>query len=195
MITTHDIKQLREKTGAGVLDCRQALTESEGDFDGALRALRSKGALVAEKRAERATDEGYVATYEHAGRIGVVVEMRCETDFVSKNQGFRRLAHEIALQVAAQRPRWTSRDDVPSEVIQGLAAEERAVAAEMGKSPRIVERIVAGKVDRFLRENCLLEQPYIRNDEETIGDLLQEKIVAFDEKLSVRRFVRIELGE
>jgi elongation factor Ts len=195
MITTQDIKQLRDKTGAGVLDCRQALMESNGDVDQALKALRSKGALVTEKRADRATNEGYVATYDHAGRVGVLVEMRCETDFVSQNRRFRELAHEVALQVAAQKPRWISRDDVPTEVIEGLVAEESAAAAEMGKSAQIAERIVAGKVERFYRDNCLLEQPYMRNDKETIGDLVQEKIVAFDEKLYVHRFVRFELGE
>ena len=123
------------------------------------------------------------------------VELRCETDFVSGNRGFRELAHEIALQVAAQKPRWISRDDVPAEVIAGLIAEERATAVEMGKSTPIVERIVAGKLERFYRDNCLLEQPYIRNDKETIGDLVRDKILAFGEKLSVSRFVRLELGE
>lgn len=195
MITTQDIKHLRERTGAGILDCREALIESEGDLDRALRALRAKAALVTEKRADRTTHEGYLATYNHTGRIGVVVELQCETDFVSGNRGFRELAHEIALQVAAQKPRWISRDDVPAEVIAGLAAEERATAVEMGKSTPIVERIVAGKLERFYRDNCLLEQPYIRNDKETIGDLVRDKILAFGEKLSVSRFVRLELGE
>ncbi len=194
-MTTQDIKQLRDKTGAGVLDCREALIDSDGDFERALKALRAKGALVTEKRADRATNEGYVATYNHAGRVGVVVEMRCETDFVSENRGFRELAHEIALQVAAQKPRWISRDDVPAEVIDRLVAEESATAAEMGKNEQITERIVAGKVERFYRDNCLLEQPYIRDDQETIDDLVQDKIVAFDEKLFVHRFVRFELGE
>jgi elongation factor Ts len=195
MITTQDIKRLRDKTGAGVLDCRQALSDSEGDFDRALKALRAKGALVTEKRADRATDEGYVATYGHAGRIGAIVEMRCETDFVSENRGFRALAHEIALQVAAQKPSWIARDDVPAEVIERLVAEESAAAVEMGKDARIIERIVTGKLERFYRDNCLLEQPYIRDDKETVDDLIQDKIVAFDEKLFVHRFVRVELGE
>lgn len=195
MITTQDIKQLRDKTGAGVLDCREALTESKGDFERALKALRAKGASVTEKRAERETNEGFVAVYDHAGRVGVLVEMRCETDFVSENRLFRDLAHEIALQVAAQKPRWISRDDVPAGVIETLVAEESAAAAKMGKNEQITERIVAGKVERFYRDNCLLEQPHIRNDSETIGDLIQDKIVAFDEKLFVHRFMRFELGE
>ena len=195
MITTQDIKQLRDKTGAGILVCREALIDSEGDLQRALKVLRAKGALVTEKRADREANEGYVATYDHAGRVGVVVEMRCETDFVSENRGFRELAHEIALQVAAQKPRWISRDDVPTEVIDRLVAEESATAVEMGKNEQITERIVTGKVERFYRDNCLLEQRYIRNDQETIDDLVQDNIVAFDEKLFVRRFVRLELGE
>ena len=195
MITTQDIKQLRDKTGAGILTCREALIDSKGDFSRALKTLRAKGALVTEKRADRETDEGYVATYNHAGRVGVVVEMRCETDFVSENRGFRELAHEIALQVAAQKPRWISRADVPAEVVDRLVAEESAAAVEMGKDEQITERIVTGKIERFYRDNCLLEQPHIRNDQETIDDLVQDKIVAFDEKLFVHRFVRLELGE
>jgi elongation factor Ts len=195
VITTQDIKQLRDKTGAGVLDCREALIDSEGDFARALKALRAKGAVVTEKRAERETNEGYVAAYDHAGRVGVLVEMRCETDFVSENRGFRELAHEIALQVAAQQPRWISRDDVPAEVVDRLVAEERTAAVDMGKNEQITERIVTGKMERFYRDNCLLEQQHIRNDEETIDDLIQDKIVAFGEKLLVYRFVRFELGE
>jgi elongation factor Ts len=193
--TVQEIKKLRDKTGAGVLDCREALTNCEGDYDRALKVLRAKGAAVTEKRAGRAADEGFLATYDHAGRVGVLVEMRCETDFVSESRGFRELAHEVALQVAAQKPRWISRDEVPTEVIKGLIAEESANAAALGKSEQITERIVAGKIERFYRDNCLLEQPYIRNDQETIGDLVQDKIVAFNEKLFVHRFMRYELGE
>jgi elongation factor Ts len=193
--TVQEIKRLRDKTGVGVLDCREALTDCEGDFARALKVLRAKGATVTEKRAGRATNEGFLATYNHAGRVGVLVEMRCESDFVAQNHGFRELAHEIALQVAAQKPRWISRDEVPAEVIDRLAAEERADAAALGKSAQITERIVAGKIERFYRDNCLLEQPHIRSDQETIGDLMQDKIVAFDEKVFVHRFVRFELGE
>jgi elongation factor Ts len=193
--TVQEIKRLRDKTGVGVLDCREALTDCEGDFARALKVLRAKGATVTEKRAGRVTNEGFLATYNHAGRVGVLVEMRCESDFVAQNHGFRELAHEIALQVAAQKPRWISRDEVPAEVIDRLAAEERADAAALSKSAQITERIVAGKIERFYRDNCLLEQPHIRSDQETIGDLMQDKIVAFDEKVFVHRFVRFELGE
>ncbi len=193
--TVQEIKKLREKTGVGVLDCRKALTDCQGDFSRALQVLRAQGAAVTEKRADRAADAGFLATYDHAGRVGVLVEMRCETDFVAQNRRFRELAHEIALQVAAQKPRWISRSEVPAEVIDELVAKESASAAAMGKNEQITERIVAGKIERFYRDNCLLEQSHIRNDEETIGDLVQDEIVAFDEKVFVHRFVRFELGE
>jgi elongation factor Ts len=195
MITTHDIKALREKTGAGVLDCREALTASSGDLDKALEALRAKGAVVAEKRAHRDAVEGYIEAYGHAGRVGVLVELRCETDFVAENAGFRGLAHEIALQVAAQAPRWVSREDVPGCIIDEMVAQEREAALASGKSAEIAERIVAGKLERFYREMCLLEQPYIRDDKETIGGLIQDKVIAFNEKILVHRFQRFELAE
>jgi len=195
MITTHDIKALRDKTGAGVLDCREALTDSGGDLTVALEALRAKGAAVSEKRAHREAVEGYVEAYSHAGRVGVLVELRCETDFVAENRGFRELAHELALQIAAQNPQWISRENVPAKVIEEFSAEETRTAAEQGKPADIVERIVSGKLERFYRENCLLEQVYIRNDKETMGDLVNDKIVAFGEKILVHRFQRFELAE
>jgi elongation factor Ts len=195
MVSTQDIKQLRELTGAGILDCREALSANGGDVERAVEALRMKGAEIAEKRAERPTEHGYVATYGHSGRIGVLVEVRCETDFVSSNPAFRELAHEIALQVAAQEPLWVSREDVPKTKIEELAAEEHARATRSGKPSQIVERIVSGKIERFYRDNCLLEQPYIRNDKESVADLIHDRTVAFDEKIHVHRFVRLELGE
>lgn len=195
MITTQDIKALRDKTGAGVLDCRAALTAAGGDFERALDALREKGAEVSEKRAHREAAEGYVEAYNHAGRVGVLVELRCETDFVAENRGFRELAHELALQIAAQAPRWISREKVPAETIEELLTEEREHALRAGKPAEIVERIVAGKLERFYRENCLLEQVYIRNDKETMGDLVNDRIVAFDERIVVHRFERFVLGE
>jgi elongation factor Ts len=195
VISTQDIKRLREKTGAGVLDCREALITAKSDFGRALEALRARGALASEKRADRVANEGYIATYSHDGRIGVLVELRCETDFVSKNQGFRDLAREIALQVAAQGPRWVSRDDVPDSTMEQVIAEERAAATAKGKNEQITERIIAGKIERFYRDNCLLDQPHIRDDKETIGGLIQDKLVAYGEKILVHRFVRYEIGE
>jgi elongation factor Ts len=195
VVSTQDIKLLRERTGAGVLDCKEALAESGGDVDRALEALRARGAEIAEKRAERPAEHGYVATYGHAGRIGVLVELRCETDFVSSNKAFRELAREVALQVAAQRPRWVSRADVPATVVEEIVTEETARAVGAGKVQTLVDRIVTGKVERFYRDNCLLEQPYIRNDKETIADLISEKTIAFGERIFVHGFVRRELGE
>jgi len=190
MITTTDIKRLREQTGAGILDCREALRESGGDLDKALELLREKGARVIEKRAEREAAHGYVATYSHQGRIGAMVELRCETDFVSKNQRFRNLAHELALQVAATSPQWVSRKDVPAEVVEQVALDERTNAERAGKPDRIVEQIVAGRLERFYRDNCLLEQTSIRDEKSTVAGLIQDKLVAFNERIYVKQFAR-----
>ena len=193
MITTQDIKRLRDQTGAGILDCRDALTECRGDFGSALDALREKGALASEKRADRVASHGYIANYSHHGLIGVLVELRCETDFVAKNAGFRELAREIALQVAAGDPRWVSRDDVPPEAVDEIASAERAAAIEAGKPEQIVERIVSGKVERFYRDTCLLEQTSIRDEKSTVSGLIQDKLVAFGERIYVSRFVRFAI--
>lgn len=193
MVTTPDIKKLRERTGAGILDCRDALTACSGDFDKALGMLREKGVLASEKRADRLASHGYIATYNHHGLIGVLVELRCETDFVSLNRAFRELAHEVALQVAARNPQWVSRADVPANAIEQFAAAERAAAIEAGKPEQIVERIVSGKVERFYRDNCLLEQTSIRDDKSTVGGLIQDKLVAFGERIYVSRFTRFAI--
>lgn len=193
MISTNDIKRLRDKTGAGVLDCREALRRCDGDLDKALEILREKGAEVIEKRADREAAHGYVATYSHNGLIGAMVELRCETDFVSGNQGFRDLAHEIALQVAASSPHWVRREEVPADVVEEIMAEERIRATEAGKPDRVVEQIVAGKVERFYRDSCLLEQPSIRDDKTTVNGLIQDKLVAFGERIYVNRFARFAI--
>ncbi|MHB8868068.1 MAG: elongation factor Ts [Thermoleophilia bacterium] len=193
MITTNEIKRLREQTGAGVLDCREALREADGDFDLALAALRARGAQAMEKRADRVAAHGYVATYSHHGLIGVLVELRCETDFVANTAAFRDLAHEIALQVAATDPRWVSREDVPAEAVEQLAADERTAAVAAGKLESIVERIVTGKVERFYRDTCLLEQPSIRDEKSTINELIQDKLVALGERIYVARFARFAI--
>ena len=193
MISTNDIKRLRDKTGAGILDCREALRRCDGDSDKALEILREKGAELIEKRADKEAAHGYVTTYSHHGLIGVMVELRCETDFVSGNQGFRELAHEIALQVAAGSPRWVCRDEVPADVVEQIAVDERARATKAGKPDRILEQIVAGKVDRFYRDNCLLEQPSIRDDKTTVNALIQDKLVAFGERIYVNQFARFAI--
>ena len=193
MIGTNDIKRLREKTGAGVLDCRDALTRCDGDFSKAVEVLREKGAAVMEKRAEREAAHGYIAVYSHSGLIGSMVELRCETDFVSGNQTFRDLAHEIALQVAAASPQWVAADEVPADIVEQLVADERAAAESLGKPEHIVEQITKGKLAKFYQQVCLLEQLSIRDDASTVGGLIQDKTLAFGERIYVHQFARFAI--
>jgi len=195
MITTSAIKRLRDQTGAGVLDCREALTTTKGDFDLALEVLREKGALVGKKRADREAAYGHIGTYSHNGLIGSLVELKCETDFVAGTPSFQELAHELALQVAACKPRWVSREDVPPEAVEEVVARERAIAVKAGKPEHVVERIVSGKLERFYRDSCLLEQTSIRDEKSTVGGLISDKVVALDERIYVRRFVRFAIEE
>lgn len=195
-ISTEKIKELREKTGAGVLDCRKALEKSGGDFDKAVEFLREKGMAKAEKRADRDASNGVVDLYSHGdGRVGVMVEVNCETDFVARTEQFREFAHEIALQVAAASPRWLTEEDIPED----LVAEKKAAAAEAarseGKPDNIIDRIVEGKLGKFYDEVCLLRQEYIRDDSKTVSDLLKETILSTGENVVIRRFARWELGE
>jgi len=195
-ISTQQIKDLREATGAGMLDCKKALEDSNGDYDKALEFLRKKGMAKAEKREDRETSNGVVDLYSHGeGRVGVMVEVNCETDFVARTEQFREFAHEMSLQVAAASPKWIVPEDVPEEVVaeQRKAAEEMAAAE--GKPENIVERIVEGKLAKFYDDNCLLRQEYIRDDSKTVEDLLKETLVSTGEKVVIRRFARWELGE
>ncbi len=188
------IKKLRAATGAGILDCRKALEEAGGDFDKAVEILRKKGLAKAAKKAGREAREGVIETYVHGGgRIGVMVEVNCETDFVARTPEFRELAHEIALQIAAMAPRYVRDEDIPEEVLE----RERAIAREraQGKPEHVVERIVQGMLEKFKDEVVLLRQPYIRDDSKTVGQLIQEAIAKIGENIVVRRFVRWELGE
>ena len=193
MISTNDIKQLREKTGAGVLDCRDALTRCDGDFATAVELLREKGAAVIEKRAEHEAVHGYIAVYSHPGLIGSMVELRCETDFVSANRAFKALAHEIALQVAATSPQWVAADDVPAAAIAQFVADERAAAESLGKPEHVVDQIAKGKLAKFYQQVCLLEQPSIRDEASTVGGLIQDKALAFGERIYVHRFARFAI--
>ncbi len=195
-VTVEQIKKLREVTGAGVLDCRKALEEAGGDFDKAVEILRKKGAAKAAKKAGREAREGVIDVYTHGeGRIGVMVELNCETDFVARTPEFRELAHEIALQIAAMAPRYVSEEDVPEEVL----AKEREIAREraraQGKPEHVLDRIAEGMINKFLDETVLLRQTYIRDDSKTIQDLITEAIAKLGENIVVRRFVRWELGE
>jgi len=195
-ITTQMIKELREKTGAGIVDCKKALVEAGGDIEKAVEILRKKGAAKAAKKAERATAEGAVFSYIHGGgKVGVLVELNCETDFVARNETFRELGHEIAMQIAAMAPEYVSKDDVPAEVIEKEKEVLREQALAEGKPEHIVEKIVEGRLAKFYSEKCLLEQPWIKDDSKTIKDLITDYITKLGENIKVRRFARFEVGK
>ena len=195
-ISAEEVKKLREKTGAGIMDCKGALTEAEGDFEKAVDILRKKGVSVAAKREGKAATEGTVCAYVHAGdQIGVLVEINCESDFVARTDDFKDFARNVAMQIAAMQPRWVSRDDVPEEALN----REREVLAEQAraenKPANIIEKMVEGRLRKFFEEYCLLDQKYIRDDSITIGDLLMDITGKCGERVSVRRFVRYQVGE
>ena len=195
-ITTQQIKELREATGVGILDCRKALEQAGGDFDKAVDYLREKGLAKAAKRADRDASEGVIELYSHGnGRVGVMVEVNCETDFVARSEGFRKFAHEVALQVAAAAPHYVRKEDVTEDVLEHERQIARARALEEGKPAAVVEKIVDGRIEKFYDEVCLLRQPYIRDEQLTIEKLLHEQIAALGENVVIRRFERWELGE
>jgi elongation factor Ts len=190
------IKDLREKTGAGFLNCREALEASGGDLEKALEILREKGLAAADKRAGRETNAGVLDLYSHGeGRIGVMVEVNCETDFVARTEEFRGFAHEIALQVAANSPLYLSKDDVPEEILTEQKDRSRRQAQEEGKPENVIERIIEGKMEKYYEQNCLLLQPYIRDDSVKIEELLKEMIATVGENITIHRFVRWSVGE
>ncbi len=193
-ITAKLVQTLREKTNAGMMECKAALKEADGDLEKAETILRKKGTIKAEKKADRQTKEGIIASYIHmAGRIGVLIEVNCETDFVARNENFQSLVKDISLHIAAANPRHLSRDEVPAD----LVAKEREIAAEQvkGKPDNIVQKIVDGKMDKFYADHCLLEQAFIKNPDITIGDLNKGKVAELGENLVVRRFTRYAVGE
>jgi elongation factor Ts len=195
-VSTEQIKELRATTGAGIMDCRDALDKAGGDFEQAVIFLREKGLDKAAKRSDREASEGVVELYSHGdGRVGVMVEVNCETDFVARSEAFLTFAHEIALQIAAGEPKWVSEDQIPEDVLEDKRQIARSGALEEGKPENIVKRIVEGRLEKFKDEVCLLRQPYIRNDEKTVQELLSENIVAMGEKIAISRFERWELGE
>jgi elongation factor Ts len=195
-ITTEMIKELREATGAGILDCRKALVDADGDFEKAVDFLREKGVATAAKRSDRTASQGVVELYSHGdGRVGVMVEINCETDFVGRSEDFRKLAHEIALQIAAAAPRYIKEDEIPAEVLEHEAEIARARAQEEGKPEAVMDKIVAGRLEKFKDEVVLLRQSYIRDEELTIEKLVLETIGKTGENIVVRRFQRWELGE
>jgi elongation factor Ts len=195
-ITTEMIKELRNATKAGVLDCRKALTEADGDFQKAVDWLREKGMATAAKRADRDASQGVVELYSHGGgRVGVMVEVNCESDFVARSEQFRQLAHEIALQIAASAPRYLRAEDIPAEVLEHEAGIARARAKEEGKPDAVTEKIVQGRIEKFKDEVVLSRQPYIRDETMTIEKLILQNVAAIGENVIVRRFQRWELGE
>lgn len=195
-ITTEQIKELRQATGAGVLDCRAALEEAKGDFDKAVDVLRQKGLSKAAKRGDREVSNGLVELYSHGeGRVGVMVEVNCETDFVARSENFRKLAHEIALHIAAAAPIWLLEEDVPATAIEREREVARNLAKEEGKPEASWDKIVAGRLQKFLDETVLMRQANIRDESKTIKDLVSEGIVATGENIVIRRFARWELGE
>jgi elongation factor Ts len=195
-ITTEQIKALREATGAGILDCRKALEQSNGDFDKAFDFLREKGLLTALKRSDREASEGMVELYSHGGgRVGVMVEVNCETDFVARSEAFRHFAHEVALQIAAGSPGYLRAEDVPADLLEHEREIARARAREEGKPESVWPRIVDGHIEKYLDEVCLLRQPYIRDESLTVEKLLLQTVAAIGENVIIRRFARWELGE
>jgi elongation factor Ts len=193
-VNANVVKELREKTGAGVMDCKKALAESEGDLERAVVWLRQKGIAAAAKRAGRVASEGCIGSYIHAGgKLGVMIEVNCETDFVAKTPEFQALVKELAMQVAAANPRCVSREQLPAEVI---AQEREIYAAQSADKPQaVISKIVEGKLEKFYREVCLMEQGYIRDPARTISDVMTEYSAKVGEKMEVRRFVRFQLGE
>ena len=195
-ITTEMIKELRDATGAGILDCRKALTDANGDFDKAVDFLREKGVATAAKRAGRTASQGIVELYSHGeGRVGVMVEVNCETDFVARSEDFRKLAHEIALQIAAAAPQYVKEDEIPADVLEHEAEIARARAKEEGKPEAVMDKIVAGRLEKFKDEVVLLRQAYIRDEDLTIEKLVLQAVGKTGENIVVSRFQRWELGE
>ena len=195
-INANTVKQLRDKTGAGMMDCKNALRESNGDLDGAVDYLRKSGAAKAEKKGSRATKEGLVYSYIHAGgRLGVMIEVNCETDFVAKTDGFVELSHNLAMQIAATNPISLDKDSVPEDII----AKEKEIYTEQakssGKPDNIIEKMVEGRLSKFFQENCLMEQAYIKDSDKKITDLMTETIATLGENITISKFTRFAVGE
>jgi len=193
-VSIDDIKKLKELTGVGLTDAKVALVAADGDFDKALEEMRKKGLTKAEKKADREALEGVIDSYVHGGRIGVLVEVNCETDFVARTEGFKEFAHYIALQVASMNPQYVSEDEIPAEEIERVRAEALAADSLKSKPAEMAEKIVEGQVKKHFADKVLLNQSYIMNDSQTVGEFLKENVAKTGENLIIRRFTRIELG-
>ncbi|MGC1401789.1 MAG: translation elongation factor Ts [Thermodesulfobacteriota bacterium] len=195
-ITSELVKALRDKTQAGMMDCKEALKAADGDMEKAVDHLRKKGLATAQKRAGRTTSQGQVGSYIHAGgKIGVMVEINCETDFVGRTEQFGELVHNLAMHIAAANPMCVRREEMPAELLEKEKEIYRAQAKETGKPEKVVEKMVEGKVEKYLKESCLMEQPYVKNPDISITDLINEKIAQIGESITIRRFARYQLGE
>lgn len=195
-ITTTMVKELRQMTGAGVLDCRKALEAHNGDMEKAVAYLREKGLAAAAKKAGRQASEGVVEAYVHPGnRVAVMLELNCETDFVARTNDFKTLAHDLALHIAFAAPRYIARTDVPEEIIESERAIYRAQALEEGKPENVIERIVEGRLEKFYQQVCLMEQPFVKDENRTVQDQINDAIAKLGENIVLSRFVRYQLGE
>jgi elongation factor Ts len=194
-ISIEDVKRLKDLTGVGLTDAKRALDESNGDFDKALQEMRKKGMTKAEKRGEREARQGIVGTYNHDSRIGVIVEINCETDFVARNEIFTSLVKDVAMHIAASSPQYVSSDEIPAEERERVAAEFREKALADGKPAEMVDKIIAGQIAKYFAERCLLDQPFIKNPDLTVGQYVKEHNARLGENILVRRFNRIALGE
>lgn len=197
-VSLDEIKKLKELTGVGLTDAKKALVEAGGDFDKALEAMRKKGLTKAEKRGEREAREGMIESYVHGNRIGVIVELNCETDFVARTDNFKSLAHELAMQIAAMRPKWVSQDDIPeaerTRKREELVASAKADPKNANKPAEILDKIIDGQLNKYFSELVLLDQTYWKDDSKTIGTLVKEEMAKLGENIVVRRFARLELG-
>ena len=193
--TAKDVKDLREKTGVGMMDCKKALTEMDGNIDKAVDYLRKKGMAAAEKKASRVAAEGLVGSYIHGGRIGVMVEVNCETDFVTKNEDFKAFVHDVAMHIAAADPKFVAESEMDQEFRDKEAEIARAQLLEQGKPAAMIDKIIVGKMNKLAKEVCLLNQPWVKDSDKTIQDLINELTLKIGEKISVRRFVKFNLGE
>ncbi len=195
MVTAEQVKELRDITGAGIMDCKKVLVEVDGDIKKAVETLRERGIAKAAKKAGRIAAEGLVEAYIHNGKYGAMVEVNSETDFVSKNDEFKTFVRDIAMHIAATNPLYVSREDVPQDVIDAEKEVIKAQALNEGKPEAVVEKMVEGRINKYLAEICLLEQPFVKDPDKTIGQLLTEKIATIGENIVIRRFVRFERGE
>ena len=194
-VSIEDVKRLKDLTGVGLTDAKKALDENDGDFDKALSEMRKKGMTKAEKRGEREARQGVVGTYNHDNRIGVLVEVNCETDFVARNEIFTNLVKDVAMHVAASSPQYVSEEEIPAEERERVAAEFKEKALGEGKKPEMVDKIVEGQIKKYFAERCLLDQPFIKNPDQTVDDYVKEHNARLGENIVVRRFARIALGE